>query len=482
MEHDMIKSTYCRFLSLLLFLVVSTSLSQQNFYNRFFTDKTMRVDYFHTGTKGSETISLNNIYIEGEWPGSKVNLIDTMNYGEYYFRVFDFATSMEIYSRGYSTMFNEWLTTDEAGSGMFRTFHESVRFPYPKEKIQVTVLHRDNRMMLHEVFSTVIDPNPPSEINREEHTSNFKVVPLMVNGAPENKVDILILGDGYTKDEMDKFRKDAKHFNDVMFGTAPFSDRKKDFNVRTIEVVSEESGIDKPDKNIWKNNALGCRYSTFGSARYVLTESNKTLRDIASAAPYEFITILINDNRYGGGGIYNLYTTTFANTDVPGMEWQRDYVYVHEFGHEFGGLGDEYYTSETAYNDFYPKGVEPWEPNITALNDPKNIKWKKFVDTDTPVPTPWEKSQYDSLGKVKSKLDRLAPDYYQKRAASFEQEQKLLKNTKYAGKVGAFQGAGYASEGFYRPAADCRMFTLTLGPFDPVCSDAISRMIDFYTK
>jgi hypothetical protein len=442
----------------------------------------MRIDYYHTGTKGSETISLDKVYEEGSWSGSTANLIDILNMGEYLVRVYDMSSTTLIFSRGYSSMFQEWQTTDEALAGIYRTFHETVRIPFPKSKVQIVICKRGKRMEFHEIFSTIIDPNDPTQINREKKPMSFKITPVMENGKPHDKVDIVIIGDGYRKEDMEKFRKDAKHFNDVMFSTSPFKERKSDFNVRMIEVVSQDSGIDKPDKNIWKNTALGTMYNTFGSARYVLTDENKALRDICGYAPYDFITILVNDNRYGGGGIYNLYTTTYTRGDAIGQDWQMDYVYVHEFGHSFGGLGDEYYNSQVSYNDMYQKGVEPWEPNLTALTEKNNVKWKNLIEEGTPVPTPWEKSQYDSLGRLRTKLDRLAPDYYEKRKPLYDAEQNILKTTKYAGKVGAFEGAGYSSEGIYRPSIDCRMFSLSLIGFDPVCTAAIHRVIDFYSK
>lgn len=466
-----------------LALIMSAFLQAQSIsYKKFFTDNTMRVDYYHTGTKGMETISLDKVYEEGTWPGSKGNLIDVLNLGEYLVRVYDVATTALIFSRGYSTIFNEWQTTDEATAGMYRTFHETVRFPYPKNKVQVTISRRDKKMVFQQIFSTVIDPTSPSEVVREKRPAAFNVVPLMKHGDSSEKVDLLIVGDGYAKGDMEKFRKDAKRLNDVMFSTSPFKERKQDFNVWMIEVISEESGIDKPDRNIWKATALGTRYHTFNTPRYILTEENRALRDIASAAPYDFINILINDDRYGGGGIYNLYTTTYTKTDRPGMEWQIDYVYVHEVGHSFGGLGDEYYGSQVAYSDFYQKGVEPWEPNITALVDPGNLKWKNFVEAGTPIPTPWAKSQYDSLERERGKLDRLAPDYYQKREPIYKAQQAVLTSGQFVGKVGAFEGAGYVSEGLYRPAINCRMFTLSLVDFDPVCRASIERVIDFYAR
>jgi hypothetical protein len=159
-----------------------------------------------------------------------------------------------------------------------------------------------------------------------------------------------------------------------------------------------------------------------------------------------------------------------------------DYVYVHEFGHSFAGLGDEYYSSSTAYNDFYVAGVEPWEPNITALTDPRRLKWRSMVDEHTPLPTPWEKAQYDSIETLRARLDRLAPDYYEKREPLYRAAINILKTSKNAGVVGAFEGAGYASRGLYRPSVDCRMFSLSLVDFDPVCARAINRMIDFYAR
>jgi hypothetical protein len=209
---------------------------------------------------------------------------------------------------------------------------------------------------------------------------------------------------------------------------------------------------------------------------------NRVLRDIAGAAPYDFLCILVNDSRYGGGGIFNLYTTTYTGEKTPTQEWQMDYVYVHEFGHSFGGLGDEYYNSSTAYNEFYPPGVEPWEPNVTALRDPANLKWKSFVSPGVAIPTPWEKSTFDSLETLRGKLDRLAPDYYEKREPLYRASTELLRTSAYAGKVGAFEGSGYASTGLYRPAVDCRMFSLKVIDFDPVCSAAIERMIDLYSR
>jgi hypothetical protein len=233
---------------------------------------------------------------------------------------------------------------------------------------------------------------------------------------------------------------------------------------------------------VWKANVLGNRYHTFGSARYVLTTDNTSVRDVAGAAPYDFICILINDTRYGGGGIYNLYATTYTREESKGQEWQRDYVYVHEFGHSFAGLGDEYYSSSTGYTDFYKPGVEPWEPNVTALRDPNNVKWKSLLSPGIQIPTPWEKAAYDSISAEQGKLDRLASDYYVKREPFYQKLTAIRTNPAHRNKVGAFEGAGYSAKGLYRPSVDCRMFSLSLVAFDPVCTAGIIRMIDFYAR
>jgi len=470
----------------LIFFAASLSFGQN--YDTYFTNTTMRVDYYHIGTKGQEQITLDKVYEENAWPGSKQILLDTLNLGDNILKVYDQQSNALLYSRGYSTVFGEWQTTEEALQGNWKTFHETMRFPFPKKNIKVSFFRRDKfvaageMMDFREIFSTVINPNDSTVVNREKRESKFAMFDVMINGPIEKKVDILILGDGYTKEDMGKFRNDAKHFAGQLFSYQPFKKHKNDFNVRAMEVISDNSGIDKPDQNVWKQTALGTEYNTFGSARYVLTEENRAIRDIADAAPYDFITILVNDNRYGGGGIFNLYTTCFTKPAKPGQEWEMDYVYVHEFGHCFGGLGDEYYSSQVSYVDFYPKNVEPWEPNLTRTNTKENLKWRNFVLSNTPIPTPWQKAKYDSIETLRGKLDRLASDYYDKREGLLKSTHEVLKDPRWFGIVGAFEGSGYSSKDLYRPALDCKMFSLNLVDFDPVCAASIERMIDMYIK
>jgi hypothetical protein len=453
----------------------------QGGFDQWFSDATLRVDILHSGTKGEERITLDDCRQEGLWPGHRVNLIDTLNLGEYIVKVVDKTTNALVYSRGYSTYFNEWQTTDEASRGVYRTFSESIRMPSPRRAIQLTVSRRDRRMEFHEIFSTIIDPTDPTQIRKEQPLRRYPVREVLNNGAPAEKVDVLVLGDGYAANEMTKFAKDVDEFVTTLFATEPFTSRKNEFNVWRIDVVSPESGIDIPDLNIWKNNPLGTHYNTFGSARYVLTEENKTLRDIAAAAPYDFLMILVNDSRYGGGGIFNLYATTYTHELVKGQEWQSDYMTVHEFGHSFAGLGDEYYTSSTGYIDFYLPGVEPWEPNVTASSD-RSVKWSSLLTPGIALPTPWEKAAFDSVEALRGKLNRLASDYYEKRKPLYDAEMNILATSKFKGMVGIFEGAGYASKGLYRPSVNCRMFSLSMADFDPVCRAAVERMIDFYAK
>jgi len=470
----------------LLFMFASISPGQT--YESYYTGSTMRVDYNHTGTKGRDQITIDKVYEEGPWPGSRINLLDTLNLGDSFVKVSDLRTNALIYSRGYSTFFGEWQTTDEAANGIWKTCQETVRFPFPRRKVIVDFYRRDKfvapgeKMAFRQIFSAVIDPNDPTAVNLEKRAKTFNVFNVINNGSLNEKVDILILGDGYAKDDMEKFRKDVKHFSETLFSYKPFKKHKNDFNVRAVEVISAESGIDRPDKNIWKNTALGTMYNAFGSARYILTEDNRNIRDIAGTASYDFIAILVNDNRYGGGGIFNLYTTSFTQTAGSGQEWEMDYVFVHEFGHCFAGLGDEYYSSQISYIDFYPKGIEPWEPNVTRTNTKETLKWRNFVSNNTAIPTPWRKIEYDSIEALRNNLDRLAEDYYDKRENLLKNSKEILEDPAWSGKVGAFEGSGYTHRGMYRPAIDCKMFSLGSADFDPVCAAAIEEMIMMYTK
>ena len=482
----MFKKYFTLTLSILL-VTISISNAATNF-EKYFVDKTMRVDFFHTGTKGKQVISLDQVYEEPivqpfnkkMWAGNTKNLLDTLNLGKYIAKVIDVKTNQLIYSRGFCSLYGEWETTGEAEKGIYRTFHESVLIPFPRNTVQFIIAVRDKENYFHDIFSTVIDPNSRF-VSREGHDNIFKTGAVFKSGHPHNKVDLVILADGYSKKEMKLFHEDINRLTQVLFSTSPFKERKSDFNVWFVESLSRDSGIDEPRQNKWKDNILGASYNSFDSPRYVLSDENRKIRDIASLVPYDQIYLVVNSERYGGGGIFNLYSTCYARDKGKNRDWWPEYVFVHEFGHAFAGLGDEYYSSSVAYNEFYPLGVDPWEPNVGIIKN-GHIKWENYVEKDTPIPTPWGKAEYDSLGKALGELDRSAKDYRESYKKIYEQRNALFQNQKHRGKVGAFEGSGYASEGLYRPYIDCIMFSKSLVGFCPVCGNAIERMINFHTE
>ncbi len=464
---------------LLVFLSAIPLVAEDSDY--FNIENTLRVDYFHTGTASQDFFSLDQVYQEGEWPGTRSKLIDTLNLGKYLLKVYDLATNQLIFSHGYASIFGEWQTTNEAARGKYRTMHETVRLPFPRRSIQLTIAKRTKKNVFIDKFSTTIDP-ASRFINREKKSYSSRANAFISNGKPEKKIDLLIMGDGYTKKDLKKFHSDVKRYTDDLFAVSPFKERAKDFNVWTIDVISQESGIDEPRKNKWKQTVLGASYNSLDVARYILSLSNREIHDIASIAPYDQIYILVNSPRYGGGGIFNCMATCYTGSENGQPDWWSDYVFVHEFGHAFAGLADEYYSSTVAYNDLYPPDVEPWEPNITTLTDKNQLKWAVLIKPGTSIPTPWEKSKYDSLLTAAKQLDKKAADYDEKDKWLHQKAQEILDCPQYQDIVGCFEGAGYASKGVYRPAIDCRMFSKSLKSFCPVCRNAIEKMIDFQVE
>jgi hypothetical protein len=461
-------------------LLVSSSFSQ-NHFEKFFENKTCRVDYYHTGTAKEEFYSLDQVYEEGEWSGSTTQLIDTCNLGLYLLKVYDLSTNQLIFSRGYCTVFGEWQTTAEALNGIFRTNHETVRFPFPQKPVQVVLAKRNSNNIFIDLFSTVLKPKSRF-VNREKKHFPYKVSQFLNNGDPQKKIDIVLLGDGYTKKEKNKFKNDVKRYVTTLFNSPPFKQNKKNFNVWTVLVESPESGIDEPRENVWKDNPLETSYNSLDSPRYVLTTNNKRLRDIASAVPYDYIYILINSPRYGGGGIFNWFAICYTGVEKNQADWWSDYVFVHEFGHSFAGLADEYYTSNVSYVEFYPTDVEPWEPNITTQSNKDDIKWKNMFEAKSETPTEWNKSTFDSLNTAMAQLNKSSQNYKNEYKNLQDKTVAILKNPKLLNKVGCFEGAGYASEGVYRASVDCKMFSKSLVDFCPVCTKAVQKMIDFHTK
>jgi hypothetical protein len=446
-----------------------------------FTGQTLRVDYYHTGMAEEEHFALHRIRVEGPWPGSHTQTIDTTNLGKYLVEVVDLKSNRVLYTRGFASIYGEWETTGEAREGTWRAIQEAVRLPEPRRPFQLRIRKRSSDQSFHEIWSLAIDP--ASRFVDRGPLPSADVVELLIHGDPAVKADLVILGDGYSAGQMADFEADARRAVEALFSVEPFASRRGDFNVRAIKTPAERSGISRPRAGKFRTTPLGARYNSFDSERYILTLEAHAWRDVAAAVPYEFVLILVKERKYGGGGIFNLYSTAAMDSAF------ADYLVVHEFGHHFAGLGDEYFTSPVAYEGFGGEHMEPWEPNVTALGDPERLKWRDLVGDDTPLPTPWEKEQYETrsreLQKRRAELrEQGAPE--EQLEALFREERelftKMLGEQEYSGSVGAFEGALYEAQGLYRPAIDCIMFTRDDIGFCPVCRRAITRVINLHTN
>ena len=419
-------------LTILLSLVSVAVFAQ---FDKYFENRTMRVDYYHAGDSKNDYYYIDEVIAESFWGGSLVNLIDDTNFGKYLVKVLDKASGTLIYSRSYSTLFGEWQTVDEART-VQKSFSESVVFPYPKAAVTVVFCTKAFETGKYvEKYRYDINPDDVCLI-KHDNRHKYPVYEVLKGGDANRKVDIVIVPDGYTAAQMSQFKKDCEKFKNEFFKYEPYTSHKDDFNIHAVLAPSQESGVDEPCKGVWKNTIVSCSYWSLGSERYLMTTDNKTLRDVAANAPYDQIYILVNSTKYGGGGIFNWYCTGVNSNKMAGK------IIVHEFGHGFAGLGDEY-VGGSEYNDFYNLKLEPADPNVTTLVD-FDSKWKDMVLQGTPIPTP--------------------------------------ATAEYKDKVGVYEGAGYMSNGLYRPMQDCLMNHFQCDAFCPVCQRAIVKMIEFYCK
>ncbi len=489
-------------MKILLFILlwvplISNAQTNVNF-DRFFTDQTLRIDYFHTGDAKSEIYSVDKIYRQGTWAGNPAHLIQPFELGTYRVDVYDIASNTLIFTRGYSSIFAEYQTTGPAIDGVKKTCHESVLIPNPRKPVLFVIQKRDRQNILAPVFSQKIDPSD-YHVNTEPVSRKEDVLfPVIISGNPHTCVDLVILGEGYQANESEKFKKDLNYYTDLFFSVEPYKSRRKMFNITGIFSASEQSGTDEPREYSYKNTEFGSSFNAFDLDRYCLDEDNKSIRDAAGQVPYDAVMIMVNIDRYGGGGIYN-WQTVFTT----GSPW-HDYVFLHEFGHAFAGLGDEYFSSPVAYEDYFTPGVEPLDPNITILPDTANVKWKQYLSPGIKVPTEWGKATFDSLnnrivalGKERDEalkeldakeaaatvIEKTSLEYQNKIAAVNKQLNDFLNNHPLKDKVGVFEGANYTSRGFYRPTLMSLMhkFSEHDMSYGIVNEQAIISAIHFFT-
>ena len=414
-----------------IMILLGLKVKGQVSYDKYFTDNQLRIDYYLFGNSDTVSYALDKLVKEPKWGGPRAQLIDDMNYGMYFVEVTLPDSDVVLYSHGYCLLFGEWQTTDEA-TKISKGFHESVVIPFPKEPVEVTFYAKNDRLELNEQMKIIVDPN--DYFIKPAPKLPYAVYNVYGDYPVENAVDIVLLPDGYTEQEMGKFVQDCQFFMKSLFSYAPYNRYQDRFNIRAVMVPSQDSDITMPGDKLYRNTALSCSFWTFDSERYCMTYDNETMKTLAGQVPYDQIYILANTKKYGGGGIFNSYCVS-----TTGNSYSSD-VIIHEFGHGFAGLADEYAYEGT---DNYCLEVEPWEPNITTLVE-FDSKWKDIIGKKTPIPTPVDK--------------------------------------KYENTVGVYEGAGYQMHGIYRPMIDCLMRTFEGDKFCPVCERAIERMILHYTE
>ncbi len=481
---------------LVLNIILSNNASASDF-NKYFKDKTLRIDYYMIGDAKSNEIVPDKIYEYGIWAGSLNNLIDEFDNGTCYLKIYDKNSGRLIFSKGYDNYFREYQTTAKARKGVKKAYHESALIPSPKGEIIFAVEKRDKSLKLNEIFRTEINPDDISVNRNGLKDESVRVYDIQKSGDPHKCVDIAVIAEGYTAFQAPEAIADVQSLMQDFFSMEPYKSNRDKFNIYCVLKPSPESGVDEPRAGIFKKTSVEATFNSLNSERYLLTEDNKALRDIAAQVPYDAVMIMVNSKRYGGGGIYNFYCTFTAKN-----QW-APYLVLHEFGHSFAGLADEYYTSATAYDDFYPPETEPKEPNITALLEPNKLKWRKLKNPGLDIPSNWNKAKFDSVdtdwqkqrremnGKIAElKKNKAGEREIAKAEAEYAAKDKehalwvdsFLKKDPAFGKVGAFEGAGYASEGLYRPMVDCIMFTKGKKPYCKVCEKAVLRMIQYYTE
>lgn len=423
---------------LLIFFLFSVSCCQiinaQDF-DEWFSDKTLRLDYTFSGDNHNQYIYLDEMRCSDCWYGRRVNLDSLLLQGNGQICMRDSETGRVIYRHSFSSLFQEWQGTEEA-TRVQKSFENVFLVPFPKRAADITVTLTDTHRKVRGELKHRIDPQDIL-IRPVNSDSNVSWKYLEKHGDSQDKIDVAFVSEGYLGSEMAVFVQDCMASIAALKAHEPFKSMADRFNFVAVMVPSAEKGVSIPHQKLWKNTALSSSFDTFYSNRYLTTLRLKKLHDVLNNVPYEHIVILANTDNYGGGGIYNSYLMSAAHNkkNLP--------VVVHEFGHSFAGLADEYYYDDQ-YEVMYPADTEPWEPNITTLVDFKS-KWADMIGSQTKIPT-------EPTGKD------------------------------LCTKVGVYEGGGYQSKGVYRPVQECRMKVNEAPFFCPVCERAIRRVIDYNTK
>lgn len=420
---------------LFLLCLIAVSSTRAQVFADHFADKTLRVDYIFNGNASGQAICLDGLSALPTWAGRKHHLAELPLQGNGQIIMRNAASGKTIYTTSFSSLFQEWLETDEARN-VTKGFENTFLLPYPLQPVEIEITLLDPRCNVRASMKHIVHPNDVLiEQKGNSHITPHKY--LLHNDSPEKCIDVAILAEGYTLQEIQTFYEDADIACKSIFDHEPFKSMKKRFNVVAVASPSTDSGVSVPRLNEWKHTAFGSHFSTFYSDRYLTTSRVKAIHDALAGIPYEHIIILANTEEYGGGGIYNSYTLTTAHHPMFRP------VVVHEFGHSFGGLADEYFYDNDVMTDTYPLDIEPWEQNISTQVD-FAAKWKDMLSENTPVPTPAEVSE----------------NY----------------------PTGVYEGGGYSAKGIFRPAENCRMRTNEYPAFCPVCQRALRRIIEFYTE
>lgn len=423
-----------KFSLFLLGIFVAFSLHAQVFTD-YFTDKSLRIDYIFNGNASKQEICVEELSSLPHWAGRKHHLSELPLQGNGQIIMKDIASNKIIYKTSFSSLFQEWLETDEA-QNITKGFENTFLVPYPLNPAEIEIVLLDPRRNIRTSMKHIVKPDDIL-IHKKGHTHITPHKYLLKSGNIDKCIDVAILAEGYTQEEMELFFKDAAIACESLFSYEPFKSMKNRFNIVAVASLSEESGVSIPRIGEWKQTALGSHFSTFYSDRYLTTSRVKAIHDALAGIPYEHIIILANTEEYGGGGIYNSYTLTTAHHP------KFRPVVVHEFGHSFSGLADEYFYDNDVMTDTYPLDIEPWEQNITTKVNFAS-KWEDMLAKGTPIPTPTSECK------------------------------------KFP--VGVYEGGGYSAKGIYRPADDCRMRTNEYPTFCPVCQRSIQRIIEFYTE